>query len=76
ATLFWGAIAGVPGILAHRGANTLDAMVGHRNERCATFGTASARLDDALGWIPARLTGVLACVAAPLVGGSTTRAWR
>lgn len=70
-TLFWGAVAGVPGILVHRAVNTLDAMVGHRNTRYARFGTASARLDDALAWLPARLTGILACVVAPLAGGGS-----
>ncbi|MHB1010798.1 MAG: cobalamin biosynthesis protein [Propionibacteriaceae bacterium] len=75
-TLFWGAAAGVPGILTHRAVNTLDAMVGHRNTRYARFGTASARLDDALAWAPARLTGILACVVAPLAGGSASGAFR
>lgn len=75
ATLFWGALAGVPGILVHRAANTLDAMVGHRSARYARFGTASARLDDALDYIPARLTGTLACLLAPIVGGSRGHAW-
>ena len=75
-TLFWGAVAGVPGVLVHRAVNTLDAMVGHRNARYARFGTASARLDDALAWLPARLTGVLACLTAPLAGGSTFGALR
>ena len=75
-TLFWGALLGIPGVLAHRAVNTLDAMVGHRNERHARFGAASARLDDALAWVPARFTGVLACSTAPLVGGSTSGAWR
>jgi adenosylcobinamide-phosphate synthase len=75
-TLFWGAVAGVPGILVHRAVNTLDAMVGHRTPRYAQFGTASARLDDALAWLPARLTGILACVVAPLAGGSASGAFR
>lgn len=76
ASLFWGALLGVPGLLLHRGANTLDAMVGHRNARYRRFGTASARLDDALDLVPARVTGALACALAPLVGGSPRRAWR
>lgn len=75
-TLFWCAVAGIPGVLAHRAVNTLDAMVGHHNPRYERFGAASARLDDALAWLPARATGVLACLAAPLVGGSPTGAWR
>ncbi|MDO5082205.1 MAG: cobalamin biosynthesis protein [Arachnia propionica] len=75
-TLFWGAVAGVPGIIGHRCLNTLDAMVGHRNERYERFGAVAARLDDAAAWLPARITGVLACGLAPLVGGDTGRAWR
>lgn len=76
ASLFWGAVAGVPGLLGHRAVNTLDAMVGHRSARYARFGTASARLDDLAGLAPARLTGVLACALAPVVGGSPRRAAR
>lgn len=75
-TLFWGAAAGVPGILTHRAINTLDAMVGYRNSRYARFGTASAIADDAVAWPTARLTGALACLAAPVVGGEPRRAWR
>ncbi|WP_040283676.1 cobalamin biosynthesis protein [Tessaracoccus massiliensis] len=76
ASLFWGAIAGVPGLLAHRAVNTLDAMVGSRSPRYENFGWASARLDDLLCLAPARFTGALACTAAPLVGGDARRAWR
>ena len=53
-TLFWGAVAGAPGAVAHRAANTLDAMVGYRNARYAEFGWGAARLDDALGNGPRR----------------------
>lgn len=76
APLFWGAVAGVPGLLAYRAANTLDAMVGHRTERYERFGWAAARLDDALNLAPARLTGALTAVLAPTVGGSRLEAWR
>ncbi|MBB1508373.1 cobalamin biosynthesis protein [Tessaracoccus sp. MC1756] len=75
ASLFWGALLGVPGLLAHRAVNTLDAMVGRRDERYGRFGTASAKLDDALDLLPARLTGVLGAALAPAVGGSARRAW-
>lgn len=65
-SLFWGAVAGVPGLLAHRAANTLDAMVGHRSPRYERFGWASARLDDLLGYLPARLTVALIAALGPL----------
>lgn len=75
APLFWGAVAGVPGLLAYRAVNTLDAMVGYRNDRYTRFGWAAARLDDVANLVPARLTGVLTVLLAPLVGGSPRAAW-
>jgi adenosylcobinamide-phosphate synthase len=79
APLFWGGVLGLPGLLAYRAANTLDAMVGHRSARYARFGTAAARLDDALNLVPSRLTGLLTIAVAPVAGGSareTLRVWR
>lgn len=76
APLVWGSAAGVPGLLAHRAANTLDAMVGHRNARYERFGWASARLDDLLNHPGARLSGLLAAVSAPGRAGEALRAWR
>ncbi len=79
AALLWAALAGVPGVLAYRAINTLDAMIGNRSPRYARFGWAAARLDDIANYVPARLTGVLTVVCAVLVGGSPTgavRAWR
>ncbi|MFJ9036563.1 cobalamin biosynthesis protein [Streptomyces sp. NPDC102406] len=73
--LVWGAVGGVPGLLAFRAVNTLDAMVGHKSARYRRFGWASARLDDVAGWPGARLTGALAV----LTGGrprEAARAWR
>ena len=79
APLLWGAVAGVPGLLAYRAVNTLDAMVGHRSERYLRFGWAAARLDDVVNLAPARLTAALTVLLAPVVGGrprDARRAWR
>nr|WP_207568012.1 cobalamin biosynthesis protein [Mycolicibacter engbaekii] len=75
ASLFWGAGAGVAGLLAHRAANTLDAMVGHRNARYARFGWAAARLDDVLGYPAARLSAALTAALGP-DPRAALRAWR
>ncbi|MEU0520819.1 cobalamin biosynthesis protein [Streptosporangium sp. NPDC006007] len=74
APLFWGAVAGVPGLLAYRAINTLDAMVGHHSPRYERFGWAAARLDDVVNVVPARITGLLAVLGAPVVEGSARRA--
>jgi adenosylcobinamide-phosphate synthase len=76
APLLWGALAGVPGFLAYRAVNTLDAMVGYRSARYEKFGWAAARLDDVLNWAPARLTALGTVVMAASAGGSPARAWQ
>ena len=73
APLLWGAVAGLPGLAAYRAINTLDAMVGYRSPRYLRFGWASARLDDAANWIPARVTAALTIAVAPL---ATSRGFR
>jgi adenosylcobinamide-phosphate synthase len=70
APLLWGAVAGLPGLLAYRAVNTLDAMVGHHSPRHENFGWAAARADDVANFVPARLTAALTAAVAPVVGGS------
>ncbi|HEY5976061.1 MAG TPA: adenosylcobinamide-phosphate synthase CbiB, partial [Geobacteraceae bacterium] len=62
--------------LAYKAANTLDSMVGYKNDRYLKFGWASARFDDLLNLVPARLTGLLMVLAASLSGLSLPGAWR
>jgi adenosylcobinamide-phosphate synthase len=79
APLVWAAVGGVPALLVYRGANTLDAMIGHRSPRYERFGWAAAKVDDALNYAAARLAGVLVALCAVVVGGSgadALRAWR
>jgi adenosylcobinamide-phosphate synthase len=64
APLFWLLLAGLPGIALYKAINTADSMIGHRSERYRDFGWASARLDDLVNWVPARLTALLLAGAA------------
>jgi len=73
APLFYFLLFGLPGALIYRAVNTLDAMLGYRNERYEYFGKFSARLDDALNFIPARLTVLL---YVPLAGRKVFRYYR
>jgi adenosylcobinamide-phosphate synthase len=76
APVFWLALLGLPGLIAYKAINTADSMIGHRNERYEMFGWAAARLDDLVNLIPARLTGLLLAIVAPVVGGSIAVALR
>ncbi len=62
APLFWYVLLGVPGMMAYKMVNTLDSMIGYRNERYKDFGCWAARIDDVANWIPARLTAALMVV--------------
>ncbi len=59
APLFWYLLLGVPGMLTYKMVNTLDSMIGYRNERYRHFGCFAARLDDVANYVPARLTAFL-----------------
>ena len=59
APLFWFLILGLPGLFCYKLVNTADSMIGYKNERFKDFGWASARLDDAVNFIPARLTAFI-----------------
>ena len=63
APLFWYALLGVPGMLAYKMVNTMDSMIGYRNERYKDFGCFAARLDDVANYLPARLTALLMILA-------------
>jgi adenosylcobinamide-phosphate synthase len=76
ASIVWASIGGAPAALAHRAINTLDAMVGHHNERYERFGWASARLDDLVNYVPARLTAVAAALVRPTRAGGVWRVVR
>ena len=76
APMFWAFVAGAPGALGYRAVNTMDAMVGHRNERYESFGWASARLDDVANFVPARLFAAGVWVLARDRRGAIERALR
>ncbi|WP_455125293.1 adenosylcobinamide-phosphate synthase CbiB [Ruminococcus sp.] len=76
APLFYLLIGGVPLGFLYKAVNTLDSMVGYRNETYRYFGTASAKLDDALNWLPSRICAVLMICAAWLLRLDARNAWR
>ncbi len=71
APLFWFALAGVPGMMAYKMVNTLDSMIGYKNEKYLLFGRIAARIDDFANFIPARITALLMAACA-----GSTRAFR
>ena len=76
APLLYLAIGGAPLGMFYKAANTMDSMVGYKNDRYLYFGRAAAKLDDLLNFIPARLAGAILCLAAPFAGLDEKSAWR
>ena len=74
--LFYAALLGAPGAAAFKMASTLDSMVGYKNERYRDFGRPSARLDDLLNWIPARLSLPIIALAARMLLNTGGRAFQ
>lgn len=73
APAFWFLVAGLPGLFACKVINTADSMIGHRDDRYRHFGWAAARSDDVINFLPARVSGLLICLAGS--GGFATL-WR
>ena len=76
APLFYFAIGGVPLAFLYRAVNTMDSMVGYKNDRYIYFGRVAARADDVLGYFPARITGLLFVVSAFILGYDGKKAWK
>lgn len=72
--IFWFVVAGAPGMVLYRLANTLDAMWGYRNEPYRYYGWAAARLDDVLNFVPSRLTALSYALAGHFM--RALRCWR
>ena len=76
APLFYMMLLGPAGGCLYKAVNTMDSMVGYRNERYERFGTCAARLDDVMNYIPARLSALLMIAAAALCRKDARNAWR
>lgn len=76
APMVWGLLLGPVGAMVYKAINTLDSMVGHQTDKYRWFGRASAKADDVVNFIPARLTGLLAVVMAIGAGGSMAETFR
>ena len=76
APLLYMLLGGAPLALTYKAINTMDSMLGYKNEKYLYFGRAAAKLDDAANYLPSRLAGLLWCAAAALTGNSPKGAWR
>ena len=76
APMFYMFIGGLPLSMAYKAINTLDSMVGYKNEKYIDFGKFSAKLDDVTNFIPARITGIFIILASMILGYNSKEAWR
>lgn len=74
--LFFFLLFGPVGAACYRAANTMDSMLGYKNERYLYFGRAAARLDDVLNYIPARITFILFVISSFFLGLDWKNAWK
>ncbi|MFQ9806101.1 MAG: adenosylcobinamide-phosphate synthase CbiB [Christensenellales bacterium] len=76
APLFYMMLGGAPLALTYKAVNTMDSMVGYKNEKYLNFGRAAAKLDDAVNYLPSRIAALLWIAAAALTGNDAKGAWR
>ena len=76
APLFYALLGGAPAAMAYKAVNTLDSMLGYKNQRYLHFGWAAAKIDDLANWIPARITGALFIIAALINGYNWEKAFK
>ena len=76
APLLYMLLGGAPLALTYKAINTMDSMLGYKNEKYLYFGRCAAKLDDAANWLPSRLAALLWVAAAALTGNSARGAWR
>ena len=76
APLFYMMLGGAPLALVYKAINTMDSMVGYKNEKYLNFGRAAAKLDDAANYLPSRIAALLWIASAALTGNDAKSAWR
>ena len=76
APLLYMLLGGAPLALTYKAINTMDSMLGYKNEKYLYFGRAAAKLDDAANYLPSRIAGLLWAAAAALTGNSASGAWK
>ena len=76
APVFYLALGGAPLGILYKAINTMDSMIGYKNERYINFGRCAAKLDDAATWLPARISGVIIVMAARILGYNAGHAWQ